>query len=101
VAARHSLIPLVCAVALAFACSSGNNNPPPADAVKTSASTVIDEGRQTFRFETFGDEGFWGDTIKLHQAIEGSAHGGVGAGVNPQTALAVGLCMLSRTYSTT
>ena len=85
-----SLASLV-ALAVTFACSSGNNNAPPVDAAKASASTVIDEGRQTFRFETFGDEGFWGDTLKLHQAIEGSAHGGVGGGVSPTTALAVGL----------
>ena len=52
---------------------------------------LIQEGRQTFRFDTFGDEAFWGDTLKLHQAIEGSAHGGVGPGVSPATALAVGL----------
>ena len=74
------------------ACSSSNNPaPPPADAVKTSAATLIDEGRQAFRFETFGDEAFWGDTLKIHQALEGSAHGGVGGGVSPATALAVGL----------
>jgi len=52
--------------------------------------TVL-QGRQTFRFDTFGDEDFWGGTLKLHQAIEGSAFGGVGAGVSPKTALAVGL----------
>ena len=39
---------------------------------------LIREGRQAFRFDTFGDEAFWGDTLKLHQAIEGSAFGGVG-----------------------
>jgi len=39
----------------------------------------------------FGDEAFWGDAIKLHMAIEGSRFGGVGAGVSPKTALAVGL----------
>src|SRR5262249_48943097 len=48
-------------------------------------------GRHTFRFDTFGDEAFWGDTLKLHQAIEGSRFGGVGGGVSPKTALAVGL----------
>lgn len=48
-------------------------------------------GRHTFRFDTFGDEAFWGDTLRLHQAIEGSRFGGVGAGVSPKTALAVGL----------
>jgi cytochrome c5 len=52
---------------------------------------LVNEGRQTFRFDTFGDEQFFGDTIKLHQAIEGARFGGVGPGVSPVTALAVGL----------
>jgi hypothetical protein len=52
---------------------------------------MIEEGRQTFRFDTFGDEAFWGDTLKLHQAIAGEAQGGVGPGVSPTTALSVGL----------
>ncbi len=49
------------------------------------------EGQRVFRFDTFGDEAFWGDTLKLHQAIEGAKFGGVGGGVSPATALAVGL----------
>lgn len=49
------------------------------------------EGRETFRFDTFGDEDFWGDTLQLHRAIEGSRFGGVGAGVSPSTALSLGL----------
>jgi hypothetical protein len=52
---------------------------------------MIAAGRQTFRFDTFGDQAFWGDTLKLHQAIEGAKLGGVGPGVSPRTALAVGL----------
>jgi mono/diheme cytochrome c family protein len=52
---------------------------------------MMEEGRQTFRFDTFGDEQFWGDTLKLHNAIEGAALGGVGPGVSPRMALAVGL----------
>src|SRR5262249_26451759 len=52
---------------------------------------LIAAGRNTFRFDTFGDEAFWGDTLKLHEAIEGSRFGGVGGGVSPKTALAVGL----------
>ena len=56
-----------------------------------SALQSITNGRQTFRFDTFGDEAFWGDALKLHQAIAGSANGGVGPGVSPKTALAVGL----------
>ena len=56
-----------------------------------SMRQLIQEGRQTFRFDTFGDEAFWGDTLKLHQAIEGSALRGVGPGVSPAAALAAGL----------
>jgi len=56
-----------------------------------NATQKLEAGEQTFRFDTFGDETFWGDTLKLHQAIEGIKLGGVGAGVSPATALAVGL----------
>src|SRR5215217_667517 len=52
---------------------------------------LIAEGRQIFRFDTFGDEDFWGGQLRLHQAIEGEQLGGVGPGVSPATALAVGL----------
>ncbi len=52
---------------------------------------MLDEGRHTFRYETFGDQEFWGSKLKLHQAIAGFRQGGVGPGVNPNTALAVGL----------
>ena len=55
------------------------------------AGRMMAEGQETFRFDTFGDEGFWGDTLLLHQAIEGAKLGGVGPGVSPVTALAVGL----------
>jgi hypothetical protein len=56
-----------------------------------SAVRFVREGRNTFRNDTFGDQAFWGDVLHLHQAIEGAAHGGVGPGVSPKTALAVGL----------
>jgi hypothetical protein len=51
----------------------------------------IREGRETFRYATFGDEAFWGDTLGLHLALAGASNGGVGPGVSPETALAVGL----------
>ncbi len=57
----------------------------------TPSGRLIAEGKQTFRYDTFGDEGFWGDALQLHNAIQGSAHGGVGDGVSPKTALSVGL----------
>ena len=56
-----------------------------------NAKTLLEKGRAIFRFETFGDEAWWTDTIQLHKAIAGERHGGIGAGVSPATALAVGL----------
>src|SRR5512140_2477416 len=90
-------------VAIGWACT-----PPGGEAATTTGSTSAEKhravdpnvaaataavlaGRETFRFDTFGDETFWGDTLKLHEAIEGSANGGVGGGVSPRNALAVGL----------
>src|SRR5512134_1625945 len=60
-------------------------------AIRQNSVQMTNEGRQTFRFDTFGDEDFWGDTLQLHLAIEGEDLGGVGPGVSPATALAVGL----------
>jgi hypothetical protein len=59
--------------------------------IDRNADRMVREGRKIFRFDTFGDEAFWGGTLKLHEAIEGQAFGGVGPGVSPATALAVGL----------
>jgi hypothetical protein len=59
--------------------------------VSGHAQQLIEEGRQIFRFDTFGDEAFWGDTLKLHQAIAGADLGGVGPGLSPEAALALGL----------
>jgi hypothetical protein len=60
-------------------------------AVDAQAVRQVREGRNTFRYATFGDEAFWGDALGLHLAIAGAAHGGTGPGVSPATALAVGL----------
>src|SRR5579863_2977773 len=59
--------------------------------IDANAEHTMDEGRRIFRFDTFGDESFWGDTLGLHKAIEGAKLGGVGPGVSPVTALSVGL----------
>jgi cytochrome c553 len=59
--------------------------------IASYAQSMLEEGRKTFRFDTFGSEAFWGDTLQLHKAIAGQKHGGVGPGVSPKTALAVGL----------
>src|SRR4029079_13898653 len=59
--------------------------------VRANTRALIDQGREVFRYDTFGSEAFFGSTIGLHQAIEGEKFGGVGPGGSPRTALAVGL----------
>jgi hypothetical protein len=53
--------------------------------------SLVRQGKAIFRDDTFGDQAFWGDALQLHRAIEGAKLGGVGPGVSPKTALAVGL----------
>lgn len=55
------------------------------------AERMLRDGRNIFRFDTFGSEAFFGDALQLHKAIAGAKNGGVGPGVSPKTALAVGL----------
>src|SRR5262245_48041822 len=59
--------------------------------IAANAIQFLDEGRNTFRSDTFGDEAFWGGSLQLHQAIKGAALGGVGPGISPTTALNLGL----------
>jgi len=59
-------------LALIVACST-----PPAVAKPTAL-----EGREIFRFDTFGDEAFWTDTLRMHEVVQG---------LSPATALGVGL----------
>src|SRR6478752_1204513 len=60
-------------------------------AVRDYAARMVRQGRDIFRFDTFGDEAFWGGSLHLHQAIAGSANGGTAPGLSPRAALSVGL----------
>src|SRR5712692_5238 len=57
----------------------------PGGAAVTRGSPVdsVADGQRIFRFDTFGDEQFWTDTLHMNQVVEQS--------VDPTTALAVGL----------
>ena len=46
-------------------------------------AALVAQGKQIFRFDTFGDETKWTDTLRMHEAIA--------AAVDPTTALSVGL----------
>jgi hypothetical protein len=70
---------------------TASGNPDPDTANRIAAARLFEQGKDVFRFDTFGDEAFWGGALQLHRAIEGEKLGGVGPGVSPRTALAVGL----------
>jgi mono/diheme cytochrome c family protein len=53
------------------------------DKGNASDPTLIAQGKETFRNDTFGDEAFWTDTLQMHTVIA--------TGVSPVTALSVGL----------
>ncbi|HSP64340.1 MAG TPA: hypothetical protein VLQ90_15225, partial [Pyrinomonadaceae bacterium] len=59
--------------------------------ISSNAQQMFEQGRRIFRYDTFGDEVYWTDKLKLQNAIQGTKFGGVGPGVSPKTALAVGL----------
>ena len=65
-------------VALMVACSdNGPTEPQPPD------PELVAQGKEIFRFDTYGDETFWTDTLRIHEVIQ--------TAVDPTTALAVGL----------
>jgi hypothetical protein len=53
------------------------------DSNTVNSQTMVNQGRQIFRFDTFGDEAFWGGQLRLNQAIA--------SGLSPRTALGLGL----------
>jgi hypothetical protein len=71
----------------AFAQSSGKSF---SDAATRYAAQLLRDGRQVFRFDTFGSEGFWGGQLKRHNAIQGQKAGGVGPGISPSKRLSLG-----------
>lgn len=53
--------------------------------------SLVSDGKEIFRFDTFGDEDFWSGLLHIDKAILGANKGGFGPGVSPRAALAVGL----------
>ena len=69
-----SITVLFVVVGLGTGCDDGPTEPTPEQ---------LAEGQQIFRFDTFGDETFWTDTLRLHEVIQTI--------VSPNAALGVGL----------
>ena len=89
-AALALFVVAVVANGVVSAVSAGHSADQP-DATQARADRLIAAGRRVFRFDTFGDEEVWGGVLGLHKAIEGAKLGGVGPGISPKQALAVGL----------
>ena len=57
-------------------------NPAPVDPVAANARKMVEEGRRTFRDDTFGAQVFWSRMLGIDEALKT---------VSPRTALTVGL----------
>ena len=81
------LMAVACLVISSVACTSDDEQPPTglADSLTAAAAmnpSLISEGRDIFRFDTFGNEWFWTGTLALHTKINA---------LKPQDAIAAGL----------
>ena len=52
-----------------FLGAAARQGPSTDDPIQLNADLMFKEGRQTFRFDTFGDEAFWGGELRLHEAV--------------------------------
>ena len=69
---------ITAAVAAITACGSNSR-----DNSAAEQAALVAQGKQIFRFDTFGDETQWTDTLRMHEVIRSA--------VDPTTALSVGL----------
>jgi mono/diheme cytochrome c family protein len=69
---------MAAAVALITACGGSGD-----DETAVQQAALVAQGKDIFRFDTFGDEAKWSDTLRMHEVIRSA--------VDPTTALSVGL----------
>ena len=80
---RGRVVVGVAGVLIALACRDPEMTVASPALAKGATPATLSSGRDIFRFDTFGDETFWTDTLGLHTII--------GASVSPKVALGVGL----------
>jgi mono/diheme cytochrome c family protein len=76
-------VALAAAAALTVACGGGGGGGGGASGSAANQAALIAQGQKIFRFDTFGDEARWTDTLRMHEVIS--------TAVSPAAALAVGL----------
>lgn len=86
-ATRHCYL-ILSAALVAAGCSSreeplGDGGSAAQSSEAASPGAARSEGQNTFRFDTYGNESFWTDTLRMHEVVEQS--------VSPTLALSVGL----------
>src|SRR5688572_12238639 len=79
---RLLLYGVIGAASLVGSCGGESSGDSSSDSSDAANAALVAEGRQTFRFDTFGDETRWTDALHMEQVI---------SAVDPTTALAVGL----------
>ena len=77
--ARSALATLATTTLVACGGGYGTDAPP----ATPSSDKLVEEGRQTFRYDTFGDEAKWTDQLRMHEVVA--------TAVTPAVALDVGL----------
>jgi cytochrome c5 len=79
-AAFGATVALFLSAAFAVSCDDNGSIAPTFEQLD---SNLVHTGRDIFRFDTFGDEKYWTDTLRMHEVIQ--------SGVSPATALSVGI----------
>ena len=80
---RPSLSVIAAAATLALVSACGGGSDDSAARARAAQAAQAEQGKQIFRFDTFGDEAQWTDTLRMHEVIR--------TAVDPVTALSVGL----------
>lgn len=76
-----ALAPLLLSAGLALVLGCGDNGGP--SGTEPPDPALVAQGKDIFRLDTYGDETFWTDTLRIHDVITSA--------VDPTTALSVGL----------
>lgn len=58
---------MAAAITLIAACGASSNNS------TAQQAALVMQGQQIFRFDTFGDEAKWTDTLRMHEVISATA----------------------------